>query len=642
MILIRIFSTIISFTGQNRSPRGKLLTSILLNILFISSIASAANYYVSGNGSDTNPGTFQYPYKTITKGISRLKAGDNLYVRSGIFRERIYIPQSGTENSPVRIMAYPGEYPVIDGEGWFPDGNWSSLIQLEGNYIWVSGFEVKNANTAGIYKGGAGVELYGHHNKVSYMKVHHCRENGIIAMGDFSIVEDCQVWQTVLSNSGNPGSADWSSGLSAARSPVDGITTSAILRRNIVYNNWGEGLSSYEAEGTLIEDNIVYDNWAVNLYISDTRNALVQRNIVYNTPNNLVAQRRPFTLGDERADKPRSANNTVINNFIYNADLWAFWSTGVPGSGLDNVLIAHNTIVNGQLQVGNSTHDGTLARSAIIENNIFLNYNGNPWEIMGSLNKITFSNNLWSSVPPKSLTGPGDVVGDPNLSKTGNTRAGELTAGYFRLLGTSPAINKGKTISNVNEDFFRTIRDPTPDIGGHEYIFEGPKVNVTKILITGDGGNSTIHGYNNSLQLNATVIPENASIKTLTWSEVNGTGQALISQEGLVTALSNGTVTAVAEANDGSGVESTLEITIDGIPSMNVIVSNNELQVFLEDPFLKSNLDLINLNGKLIYSKPVDSNLSSIDISYLLPGIYIILLSKSIILKTGKVIILRK
>jgi parallel beta-helix repeat protein len=174
------------------------------------------------------------------------------------------------------------------------------------------------------------------------MNVHHCWENGILVCGDYGIAEDSRVWQCDLSNSihpGSPATGYWSTGISAARSPVDGITTNAILRRNIVYNNWGEGLSSFEAEGTLIEDNIVYDNWSVNLYISDTRNALVQRNIVYNTPNNVVGQRRPFTLGDERADKPRSANTKVINNLLYNCDLWAFWSTGVPGSGLDNVLM---------------------------------------------------------------------------------------------------------------------------------------------------------------------------------------------------------------------------------------------------------------------------------------------------------------
>ncbi len=60
----------------------------------------------------------------------------------------------------------------------------------------------------------------------------------------------------------------------------------------------------------------------------------------------------------------------------------------------------------------------------------------------------------------------------------------------------------------------------------------------------------------------ATVSPANATNKSVTWSVVNGTGQATISATGLVTAITNGTVTARATANDGSGVFGTLVITI--------------------------------------------------------------------------------
>jgi hypothetical protein len=346
------------------------------------------------------------------------------------------------------------------------------MVNLEGDYIHFSGFEVKNCNITGKFVGGEGVALVGKYTKASNLKVHHIWETGILASGDYSIVEDCMVWQCAFSNSADPGAigSGWATGISAARSQVDGITTNAILRRNITFNNWGEGLSSFEAEGTLIEDNVTYDNWSVNLYISDTPDALIQRNIVYNTPNNPVGQRRPFTLGDERADKPRSVNTIVINNLIYNADFWAFWSTVVPGSGLDNVLIANNTIINGQLEIGASQEDQVVNKSARIYNNIFSNDHGEPWEIMGPLNNLTFSHNLWSETPPQQLQGEGDVVGNPQLTRTGETGPGSLMPEYFKLLQTSPAINKGIIIHDVTEDFFGTLRDNTPDIGAHELI----------------------------------------------------------------------------------------------------------------------------------------------------------------------------
>lgn len=446
---------------------------IFLVMFLVPLFLFATNYYVSPAGADNNSGSPENPFKTIQKGINQLKPGDTLFVRQGTYVETLNAGNSGTSVLPITIMAYPGEVPVIDGEDKLPSANWGDLVLITGNHVHISGFEVKNSNINGIRLGGGGVMLEGEHTKASKMNVHHIWEHGIIAKGNYSMVEDCIVWQCAYSNSinpGNPAAGYWSTGISAARSPVDGITRNAILRGNISYNNWGEGISSFEADGTLIEDNISFDNWSVNLYVSDTRNALVQRNIVYNTPNNVVKQRRPFTLGDELANKPRSANNIVINNLIYNADIWAFWSTGVPGSGLDNVIIAHNTIVNGQLEIGASVEDQAYNKSALICNNIFMNENGNPWEIMGSLANLTFSNNLWSAQPPSGLRCNGDVIGDPQIEKTGSTGFGELAGAYFKLTSSSPAINKGIVLEQVTSDFFKSPRDSQPDLGAHEYI----------------------------------------------------------------------------------------------------------------------------------------------------------------------------
>ena len=77
---------------------------------------------------------------------------------------------------------------------------------------------------------------------------------------------------------------------------------------------------------------------------------------------------------------------------------------------------------------------------------------------------------------------------------------------------------------------------------------------VTGITVTGAGGSSLITTDNGTLQLTATVTPTDATNKTVTWSIVNGTGQATINATGLVTAVASGTVTARATANDGSGV----------------------------------------------------------------------------------------
>jgi uncharacterized protein YjdB len=63
-------------------------------------------------------------------------------------------------------------------------------------------------------------------------------------------------------------------------------------------------------------------------------------------------------------------------------------------------------------------------------------------------------------------------------------------------------------------------------------------------------------------QVTATILPTNATDKSLTWSITSGMDKATVNTTGLVTAVANGTATVKALANDGSGVYGTLDIVI--------------------------------------------------------------------------------
>lgn len=432
---------------------------------------SGATYYVAPNGNDANAGTIDRPWKTLNSAVAKLKAGDTLFARGGTYAELVLINNSGTAGDPITIAAYSGESPVIDGATLSLRNDWPILLTLRGNYIHVSGFELRNLNLSGVVTGGDGVYMYGHHNTVSKLKVHDTWFAGILAHGDNSIVEDSEVWSVVRANCRSTGctgatrypTGGWSACLSANRDPANGITDYAILRRNVVHDCWGEGISTFEANGTVIEDNVTYDNWSVNLYLSDTTNALVRRNIVYNTPNNLVGKAGRFLLADEVASKPRSANNVVINNLVYDAEFCAFCWTGVSGSGLKSVLIAHNTIL-ANMKVGSVSGLSEVHTGSSITNNIVTGTVSVP-----SRSGLTFSRNLWSTTPPENAINAGDVVGDPRISRTGATGAGLLSSGYFKLASNSPAIGKGTSLPQVPTDYFGVTRKTTPDIGGHEY-----------------------------------------------------------------------------------------------------------------------------------------------------------------------------
>ena len=94
---------------------------------------------------------------------------------------------------------------------------------------------------------------------------------------------------------------------------------------------------------------------------------------------------------------------------------------------------------------------------------------------------------------------------------------------------------------------------------------EPDKQPVTSITVSSQSGDSTITTESGPLQMVANVLPDNATNKAVIWSAANGTGRATISASGLLTAVSNGTVTVKAVAKDGSNVISNeFTVTISG------------------------------------------------------------------------------
>ncbi len=432
----------------------------------------ATVYYVATYGNDSNPGTIERPFRTIQKGVNVARAGVTVYVRGGIYKEQVTVRDSGTPGAPIRVMAYPGESPVLDGDNYrLPAVQWAALLSVEGDYVHISGLEVRYSNWMGII-------ISGRYSTASQVNSHHHKENGILVKGDYSVVENSRVWWNCASNEYGITTRDgWASGLSAARYP-----NGAVLRGNVVYNNWGEGLSTYEANGTLIEDNVVYDNHT-NVYVSDATNVIVQRNLIYSTPGSVIDTPSPsnsrvgIMMGDERYNPP-SSDITIVNNLLYGNYRNIYWWQGDRGGGMKNVLIAYNTLANAYGEAGIQINRGSHERVRVV-NNIVYQDNGVPLAHVIASSGLVFSHNLWSVNPPASVAGQGDVVGDPQLAKTGTIAPGQLKADWFKVLGSSPAIQRAQTLDQVTEDYFRNARGSTPTIGAHEYS-TGPPVSPTQ------------------------------------------------------------------------------------------------------------------------------------------------------------------
>ncbi|MGZ4994098.1 MAG: right-handed parallel beta-helix repeat-containing protein [Methylobacter sp.] len=420
--------------------------------------AYAATYYVSPTGSDSNNGTsLSSAVKTINNALRKARSsGDIVYVTTGTYTEAVSISQSG-----ITLSAYQNDKPVIDGGTSLPGRDWGTLIDVAGTSNTISGFEVRNSNINGANAGGYGIGVGGKNNTISNMNVHHTWSNGILVDGDQNTVQDSTVWQAVQENYQGH-SPSWAMGLST----TGAYTT---LRRNTVYNNWGEGIACFATDHCTMEDNVSYDNWTINLYIGDLTNSLIQRNMVYVSSNPAIAFKDSRHIGlfldDEQPQANRSSGNTIINNMFYNADFNVFnWT--IVNSGLVNTLIANNTIVDGGLSTGAGSSGGYIANSnSQIRNNIVIGQNSS----VPSNSGITFSHNNWSMNPPSAAAASTNIIGDPHVARTGSTAPGALTSAYFKILGSSPVINAAMPLTNVPTDFFQVSRGTAPDIGGHEF-----------------------------------------------------------------------------------------------------------------------------------------------------------------------------
>jgi parallel beta-helix repeat protein len=128
-------------------------------------------YVDTAHGSDTNDGlTTATAFKTITsitnhggRNNSRLKSGDVIVVRSGVYAETVRMQMPGHAGGPTAsgtqfagayttLMAYPGDArPLIIGGGAFPDGSQISgscpgcaAISIWAPYVRVSGFDISS------------------------------------------------------------------------------------------------------------------------------------------------------------------------------------------------------------------------------------------------------------------------------------------------------------------------------------------------------------------------------------------------------------------------------------------------------------------------------------------------------------------
>ena len=78
--------------------------------------AKGPAYYVHAvEGKDENSGSKELPWKTINHALTRIQAGDTLYLNGGVYYEHVYCSAAGAGDKKITIRSAPGELAVIDG-----------------------------------------------------------------------------------------------------------------------------------------------------------------------------------------------------------------------------------------------------------------------------------------------------------------------------------------------------------------------------------------------------------------------------------------------------------------------------------------------------------------------------------------------
>lgn len=456
--------------------------SLLLLLLALKS-AYADTYFVSFLGSNTNVGSITKPFLTLQKGADILKPGDTVFVRTGTYKERLFVRTAGTVSQPAVFINYANEKPIIDGEYIRPSGNIATtdpisgktaddygLVTIEGSFITFSGFDIYRSAGLGITVCNYGNKPACHDNVIEKCFVHECRNKGIWSLSTVNInFSYNEVYHTANFAPYKRSSPDWPSCLQAY-----GCKGLKIIG-NKVHENWGEGIGIWNDEDVLAEGNTVYNNSSGNIYIDNGINVTLSSNLIYDTMDPDFAGNNSPSDGINIADEPtatsRGGNVKIYNNVIWGCLNSLRWRDFQTGSGMKDVLIANNTFVNPSIGRCIEIQEGNHQNISIV-NNIFQQTKTTKSliNIGGSTAAFTFSNNLWSTNPGTPYKQTSDVVALPLLAEQGSTVAGMLDKNWFKLTAQSPAIAKGKVIAEPLNDINGTVRGASIDIGAWEYL----------------------------------------------------------------------------------------------------------------------------------------------------------------------------
>ncbi|AXR16960.1 MULTISPECIES: right-handed parallel beta-helix repeat-containing protein [unclassified Bacillus (in: firmicutes)] len=393
-------------------------------------VTSGTDYYVSPAGSDLNSGTLNQPFATIQKAANIATEGSTIYIRGGVYNQKVRVTHSGASGAPITFQNYQNEKVILDGSKVKLEDDGLFTIE-DKNYIQVNGLEFRNLKSTkvsetpiGIYITGTGSNIEIRNNYIHHIEanVKNGNAHGIAVYGTSSNAQN-NLNHIVIDNNEV---ANLKLGLSEAIA-VNGNVDSFEVTDNKVHdnNNIGivlighEGVSPVaaldQARNGIVRNNIVHHNSSFNntsyneysadgIYVDGGKEIIIEQNQSYE--NNLGIE-----VAIEHAGKSASQitvrDNTISNNIMSGIALGGYDS---QQGYAENNTITNNIIYkndtrdqeSGQIELNYDTRNNVITNNHIYASNspIFISNNfnkntGNKLDYNHYYSEFDQNNGLW-------------------------------------------------------------------------------------------------------------------------------------------------------------------------------------------------------------------------------------------------------